>query len=129
MMLTPLLLFLLQVLIKRSSRAPRKRDNRYSGLHDVHSLQELYPNGFGGDSYKQGFKVFPALLLRGGIDSFGGVLVGVPPKQELWVLLNNPVALMRKRRMSCWMPTPRHPRCAPTPSPPNLPFSASKSSP
>uniref|UniRef100_A0A672V690 DNA polymerase alpha subunit B n=1 Tax=Strigops habroptila TaxID=2489341 RepID=A0A672V690_STRHB len=30
-----------EVLIKRSSRVPQKRDNRYSGLHDVHSLQEL----------------------------------------------------------------------------------------
>ncbi|XP_075597583.1 DNA polymerase alpha subunit B [Balearica regulorum gibbericeps] len=30
-----------EVLVKRSSRVPRKRDNRYGGLHDVHSLQEL----------------------------------------------------------------------------------------
>ncbi|XP_063175205.1 DNA polymerase alpha subunit B isoform X2 [Chroicocephalus ridibundus] len=30
-----------ELLAKRSSRVPRKRDNRYSGLHDIHSLQEL----------------------------------------------------------------------------------------
>ncbi|KAM4643634.1 DNA polymerase alpha subunit B [Amazona ochrocephala] len=30
-----------EVLIKRSSRVPQKRDNRYSGLHDIRSLQEL----------------------------------------------------------------------------------------
>ncbi|KAM6364516.1 DNA polymerase alpha subunit B [Pluvialis apricaria] len=30
-----------EVLAKRSSRVSRKRDNRYGGLHDVHSLQEL----------------------------------------------------------------------------------------
>ncbi|XP_061300077.1 DNA polymerase alpha subunit B [Pezoporus flaviventris] len=30
-----------EVLMKRSSRASQKRDNRCSGLHDIHSLQEL----------------------------------------------------------------------------------------
>ncbi|KAM8985964.1 DNA polymerase alpha subunit B [Ara ararauna] len=30
-----------EVLIKRSSRVSQKRDNRYSGLHDIRSLQEL----------------------------------------------------------------------------------------
>ncbi|XP_068280890.1 DNA polymerase alpha subunit B [Nyctibius grandis] len=30
-----------EVLAKRDSRVTRKRDNRYGGLHDVHSLQEL----------------------------------------------------------------------------------------
>ncbi|XP_064293560.1 DNA polymerase alpha subunit B [Phalacrocorax carbo] len=30
-----------EVLAKRSNRVPRKKDNRYGGLHDVNSLQEL----------------------------------------------------------------------------------------
>lgn len=40
--LTPPLL-LPQVLAKRSSRSRRGRDERRGLLHDIHSLQELYP--------------------------------------------------------------------------------------
>ncbi|XP_025911505.1 DNA polymerase alpha subunit B [Apteryx rowi] len=34
-------LFLLQVLAKRGRKIPRRPDNRYAGLRDIHSLQEL----------------------------------------------------------------------------------------
>ncbi|XP_071588728.1 DNA polymerase alpha subunit B-like isoform X2 [Heliangelus exortis] len=36
-----------EVLSRRGSRVPRKRDARSAAFHDIHSLQELYPTGFG----------------------------------------------------------------------------------
>jgi len=61
----------------------------------------------------------------------GGRWRASPQKWRGWVLLNEPAALTRKRRMSCWTPTPRPPRCVPparNPRP-NLPFSTLKSPP
>lgn len=58
---------------------------------------------------------------EGVINGFGGVLMVVCPPQktpEFWVLLNEPSALTKKPRRSCWTPTPLHPRCSATPQPP-----------
>uniref|UniRef100_A0A8B9MF21 DNA polymerase alpha subunit B n=1 Tax=Accipiter nisus TaxID=211598 RepID=A0A8B9MF21_9AVES len=48
-----------EILTKRSSRYHQKRDNRHGGLHDIYSLQELYPMGFGAILKKTGVLVSP----------------------------------------------------------------------